>query len=222
MSTEAALIISGFLFWFIIATNIASGRFGYQTINEPGPEAKLKQIKDNPANFKISVILILVEHISIIALAATLFVAFSSYSLILAVTWTVSRSVESLIQIYHKRDYWRLLNLAHRYSGVGTGNNDELINQASTILKSKSSHFSLSQVFFSIGTLAYSILFVWYGVLPLIIGWSGIIASSLYGLGNSLTPVKTKFKIILYPGALLVLIFEAVLGGWLLFVHNVS
>ena len=221
MSTEAALIISGFLFWFIIATNIASGRFGYQTINEPGPEAKLKQIKDSPNKFKIGVALILIEHISIIALAATLFVAFSGYSIVLAVIWTFSRSVESLMQIYHKKDYWRLLNLAYRYSD-GAGNNDELIEQAGDILKSKSSNFSLSQVFFSIGTLAYSILFVLYGVLPLIIGWSGIIAGTLYGLGNSLTPVKTKFKIILYPGALLILVFEAVLGGWLLFVHNVS
>jgi hypothetical protein len=219
MNSEIALIIAGFLFWFIIATNIASGRFGYRTIDEITPEAKLQEIKNSPQKFKTGVFLILIEHTSIIVLAAILFVAFSSYNVVLALIWLISRTAEGLIQIYYKRFYWGLLCLARQYTGTRSGNSKELLNRASIILKTKSVSFSAAQILFSIGTLAYSILFVAYGVLPLFIGWLGIIAGFLYGLGNWLTPLNPKFKFILYPGALLVLVFEAILGGWLIFAH---
>jgi hypothetical protein len=74
---------------------------------------------------------------------------------------------------------------------------------------------------FSIGTLAYSILFVTYEVVPAIIGWFGIVACIPYGLGNGIILVKPNFKVLLYIGGLLILLFEIVLGGWLLFVHTI-
>jgi len=73
---------------------------------------------------------------------------------------------------------------------------------------------------FSPGTLAYSILFVTYGVIPAIIGWFGIVASIVYGFGNGVTIVKPNFKVLWNLGGLFILIFEVVLGGWLLFFHT--
>ena len=99
MTTEVAMILSGFFFWFIIVTNVASGRFVYITINELEPEVKLQKISDNPTNFKISVLLILIEHVSIIALAVMLFIAFSSYNLILGLVWMTFRITEGLVQM---------------------------------------------------------------------------------------------------------------------------
>ncbi|MFC2026756.1 DUF4386 domain-containing protein [Chloroflexota bacterium] len=221
MTTEVAMILSGFFFWFIIITNVASGRFGYVTINELEPEAKLQKISKNPKQFKIGVVLILIEHASIIALAVMLFIAFGTYSLILGTVWMISRIVEGLIQIYYKKNYWRLLNVARQYSGASGTEKNALIGLGRSILKTKSSIFSFTQILFSIGTLAYSILFVTYGVVPAIIGWFGIVASILYGLGNWITPVIPKFKVFLYSGALSILLFEIVLGGWLLFVHTI-
>ena len=87
MTAETAMVLSGFLFWFIIITNVASERFGYISIKELGSDAKLQKISDNPKNFKISVALILIEHVSIIALAIMLFIAFGSYSIILGIIW---------------------------------------------------------------------------------------------------------------------------------------
>ena len=66
------VVLSGFLFWFIIITNIASGRFGYETFSDLDSEAKLQKINADPKRFKVSAILILIEHISIILLALML------------------------------------------------------------------------------------------------------------------------------------------------------
>jgi len=221
MTTEVTMILSGFLFWFIIVTNVASSRFGYETIKELEPEAKLQKISSNPNKFKIGVALILIEHVSIIALAVMLFIAFGSYSLILGIIWLTFRITEGLIQIYYKKNYWRLLNLAKQYPGTSGAGKNALINSAGSILQTKGTIFSFTQIFFSIGTLAYSIIFVSYGVIPAIIGWFGIVAVILYGLGNGITPLIPKFKVILYAGAFLILIFEIVLGGRLLFVHTI-
>ena len=221
MTTETAMIISGFFFWFIIITNVASERFGYITLNELGPEAKLQKISDNPNKFKISVALILVEHVSIIALAVMLYVAFGSYSIILGIVWVTFRIGEGLIQIYYKKNYWGLLNIARQYPGASGAEKNALIDLGRSILKTKSSSFSFAQFLFSIGTLAYSILFVTHEVVPIIIGWFGIVVSILYGLGNGIILVKPNFKALLYIGGLLVLLFEIVLGGWLLFVHTI-
>jgi len=209
--------LSGFFFLLIIITNFASGFFGYKTLGDEDSEVKLQKINKNPTNFKISVVLILIEHFSIIALAVTLFISFSPYNIILGIVWFISRIVEALIQIYDKKNYWRLLNLAKEYSATNDAEKNRLIDLGRSIFKTKFSIFSVAQILFSIGTLAYSILFVTYGILPIIIGWFGIIASLLYGFGNAISQIKSNFKILWNIGGLLILIFEVVLGGWLLF-----
>jgi len=90
---------------------------------------------------------------------------------------------------------------------------------ASTVTKGdcRIRSFTFAQILFSIGTLAYSILFVTYGVVPAIIGWFGIVASILYGFGNGIILVKPNFKVLWNFGGLLILLFEVVLGGWLLY-----
>ncbi len=84
------------------------------------------------------------------------------------------------------------------------------------ILKTKDYRWKFAQILFSIGTLAYSILFVTYGVVPPIIGWFGLIASIIYGLGNGIMLVKPNIKVPGFLGGLLTMLFEVVLGGWLL------
>ena len=214
MIIEAKL--SGFLFLFIIITNIASGKFGYKTFNDLNSGAKLQEINTDPKKFKIGFVLILIEHVSIISLAVTLFIAFSPYNIILGIVWAVSRIGEGLIQIYNKKSYWGLLDLAMKYPDTSGAKRDTLIDLGRSILNTKESRFTFAQILFSIGTLAYSILFVTYGVVPSIIGWFGIIASILYGFGNGIFRVKPNVKILWNLGGLLILIFEVVLGGWLL------
>lgn len=214
---ENSQIISGVLFWLIIVTNIASERFGYKTFNDLPSEAKLQQISDNPNRYKVGFALILTEHICIVAVAVMLFVAFNSHNFMLAVVWVVARGGEGIIQIYYKKNYWGLLKKSRQYLAANGEEKKTLITTSCSILETKTSSFTFAQLLFSVGTLAYSIMFVVYGDLPILIGWFGIAASILYGFGNGMILRKSGFKVPLYAGGLLILIFEAVLGGWLIF-----
>ena len=175
-------------------------------------------ITNDPKKFKISVVLILIEHGSIIALVIMLFIAFSSYNLILAGVWTIFRVGEGLIQIYNKKNYWELLKIARQSLGSSGAEQTALIDLSRRILQSKNANFTIAQIFFSIGTLAYSVLFVTYSVVPPLIGWLGLVASLLYGLGNGIQLVKPTNNALWNIGGLLILLFEIVLGGWLILI----
>jgi hypothetical protein len=88
---------------------------------------------------------------------------------------------------------------------------------AHAILKTKELRFTFVMTLFSIGTIAYLILFITYGLVPPIIGWFGLVASILFGLGSGIMLIKPNFKVLVYLGGPLILLFEVVLGGWLLF-----
>lgn len=214
MSVE--IWLSGFFFLFIIITNFSSNIFGYKTFSDLDSEVQLQKINKDPTRFKIGVIIILLEHLGIISLAITLFIAFSPYNIILGIIWCISRIIEALIQIYDKKNYWGLLNIAIKYSGTSGAEKDVLIDSSNSIFKTKKFRFAIAQLFFSIGTLGYSILFVIYGVVPLFIGWFGIVASILYGLGSGMFLRKPNIKALWSIGGLLILIFELTLGIWLL------
>jgi hypothetical protein len=209
--------LSGFLFLFIIITNILSNFFGYKTIGDEDPEVKLQKINKEPKKFKIGIVIILIEHFSIISLALTLILTFGSCNIILGIIWCVSRIGEGLIQIYDKKNYWGLLNTALKYSDTNDTEKDSLVSLSRNILKTKSYRFSFAQILFSVGTFAYSILFALYEIIPIFIGWFGIVASILYGLGNVIFHIKPNFKVLWSIGGGLVLLFELLLGGWLLF-----
>ena len=211
------IILVGFLFWLDIILVFSSERFGYITYNDLTSDAKLPKIHNDPKKFKIGFGLILMEHFNIIALAIMLFIAFSSYNLILGIVWITFRIGEGLIQIYYKKNYWKLLNIAKKYPGTSDVEKNSLIELGRSILNTKSSSFSFAQVLFSIGTLAYSILFITYEVVPAILGWFGIVASIIYGFGNAIILIKPNFKVPAYLGGLLIFLFEAILGGWLIF-----
>ena len=210
------IFLSGFLFLFIIIINIASNRFGYETFSNLDADIKLQKINKDPRKFKIGTTLILVEHISIIALAIMLFLAFNSFSLILAVIWTISRITEGSIQTYNKKSYWKLNSISKQYSAANETEKKPLSKLAYNILKTKNSIFTFAQILFSIGTLSYSILFATSGVAPELIGWFGIIASIIYGFGSSIKLARTNIKAVWSIGGLLILIFELILGIWLM------
>jgi hypothetical protein len=215
MTNELAMHVSGFLFLFILATGIASRALGYK-LDDYDSEARLQQIIGDPRKFQISVGLLLIEHASIIALAIALFVAFGSYSVALGVVWVTFRTGEALVQFRSEIGYWGLLGLARQYADAGDAERKTLIESGRVILYTKNARFTLAMVLFGIGTLAYSILFVLYGVVPSIIGWFGIVVGVLDALGSGIRLAKPDFVVLAYLGGLLTLIFELIIGGWLL------
>jgi len=213
------MILSGFLFLFIIITLITSERFGYSVISDLDSDTKLQEINKDPKKFKIGTVLALIEHGTIIALAIMLFLAFNPYNITLAVIWTISRITEGLINFYNEKNYWGLLNIARQYSSSSGAEKKSLSELGRSILKTKNSVFAFAQILFSIGTLSYSILFATSEAVPVpaIIGWFGIVASILYGFGNGIILVKPNKAMKIFRVGLLILILEVVLGGWLLF-----
>jgi len=214
------IFLAGFLFLFIIVTLMISSQLGNKIVfgeSDLDSDALLQDIAENPKRFRMSVYFALLEHGAINALAIVLFIAFSHYNLILGIVWAVARSIEGVIIFNNEKNYWKLLPIAKQYSD---GNNAEKITVSEaglSILKTKHQRFTNAQMLFSIGTLAYSMLFVIYGVVPLLIGWFGVVAAILYGFGNVITVVKPRKNAIAGLGGLLIFIFEAVLGVWLIY-----
>lgn len=211
--------ISGLLFLLIIVVLVtASSKYGYEIFSELDADVKLQEIGENPKKFKTGTMLVVLEHVIIVCLAISMFIAFSPFNLLLGIVWVGARAGEGLIQICRKRSYWGLLDMAGQYSGASGSEKDALVDSALSVLKSKNSTFSYAQILFSIGTLAYSIVFAFYvTVIPVIIGWFGIIASIIYGVGNGVARTRPDSKALWNLGGLLIWIFELILGGWLLF-----
>ena len=132
----------------------------------------------------------------------------------MAITWLVFRTAEGLIQIYYKKDYYKFLDLSKQYSAADEIGKSSLIETGQKILETKNKIFEITQILFSIGTLSYSVLFVAYDVLPLYIGWFGIMSAVIYGTGSCIK-LKTDSQAVWNVGGLLILIYELVLGGWL-------
>lgn len=209
-------IVSGFFFLLIIVLlMLATSKYGYEIFSELDADTKLQEINENPQKFRTGVLLVVFEHVVIVSLAISLFVAFSPYNLLLGAIWVAARGTEGLVQIYNKQKFLSLADIAKQYSS-GDTEQTMLADRALTILKSKNSTFSFAQILFSIGTFAYSLLFVLTGVIPELIGWFGIVASVVYGIGNGVYRVKPSNKALWDLGGLLIWIFELVLGGWLL------
>ena len=90
---------------------------------------------------------------------------------------------------------------------------------ARAILQTKDSRYAWAIILWSIGTLAFSIVLITYGVVPSTIGWLGIVASILVFFINVEKLVKPNYVIPNLIGLLAssAILFEVSIGVWLLF-----
>ena len=113
------MILSGFLFLFILVLNVVMGAFGYlMEKDDYDPDVDLKKIGKNPRKFKTGILLALIEHGSVIALTILLFIAFSPYTMILGIVLLIFRIGEGLIQYINEPNYWKLINIARQYAST--------------------------------------------------------------------------------------------------------
>ncbi len=217
-----AVRIAGFLFLFIIVINVASVSFGNELMSDLNAEAKLQKISEDPSRYKTGIGLGVVEHLAIIALAFVLYVAFGHYDRKLGMIWIAARSVEGLILIYNEIRVWELLSIAEKYAEASGVNQVSFVALGEVVLQSKNSGFLLASIFFGIGTMAYSYLFVTHGLVPLNIGRAGIICGFLWSASNGASLVTPSLLILTNVSGLAVLIFEVLLGGWLFLYSSVT
>jgi hypothetical protein len=215
--------LSGFLYLLILVLQIAMAVFGY--ILEPTPkhyesDYKLQNFNKDPKKFKIGVGLALLEHFCVITLAILLFFIISPYIILFGIVLTIFRVVEGAIQVYIEKDYWSLLSLAKTYSVAIDKEKSSLMDSYRGILKAKSTRFAFAMIGWSVGTLAFSITIVIYGVALPFIGWLGMVASILIGLANVMKLVKPEVKAyeaLSSISGLLSIIFEVLIGISLMF-----
>ena len=211
------MVLSGFLFLFILVLNVTMGAFGYlMEKDDYDPDADLKKINKKPKKFKIGIGLALVEHGCVILLTILLFIISCPYSILLGIILLIFRIGEGLIQYINEPNYWKLINIAKQYSDTSGAEKSSLSDIAHTIFKTKDTRFKFAMICWSIGTLAFSIILVTSEIVSQIIGWLGIVASILVGFGTGLKLVKPKFKGEVI-GALFAMLFEVIIGGWLFF-----
>jgi hypothetical protein len=211
-------MLSGFLFLFILILALVIGALGYLWEKDDyDPDADLLKINKNLKKFKIGFVTALIHNGCVIALPVLLFIAFNSYNLVLAIVWTIFRTGEGLILFYNDKVTRGFHKLARQYSESSGSERKSLSDSARTIFKAKDSRFKLAMILWAIGTLAFSIVLVTSGVVPVIIGWLGIVASILVGFYNGLKLAKRSSKILSIFGALFAILFEIIIGGWLLF-----
>ncbi|UCE37484.1 MAG: DUF4386 domain-containing protein [Thermoplasmata archaeon] len=213
------LMLSGFLFLFILILTLVMGLLGYSMEGDDyEPDADLQKISKNPKKFQTSMILAFIHNGCVIALPILLFIAFSHYNLILGIVWTIFRIGEGTILFINDKNYWGFLNIARQYSDSSGDEKKALSDSARNIFKTKDYRFKIAIVCWSIGTFAFSIVIVTSDVVPTIIGWLGIVASILVGFYNGIKLVKPSYKGPLnLVGGLSAIIFEIIIGGWLLF-----
>ena len=116
MAEEIAMRLSGFLLLFIMIAIMLSVQFGKKIWGDLDSDARLQSINNDPNKFKKSVAIAFIHNFSIIAFVIILFIAFSSYSLILGIVWITFRTWESLVLSYNEKNRWGLLNIAKQYS----------------------------------------------------------------------------------------------------------
>ncbi|KKM15526.1 hypothetical protein LCGC14_1695170 [marine sediment metagenome] len=216
--------LAGFLFLFILVLYlIVLPAFGYK-VETSYSEAELQKINEGPKKFQLSIGLALIHNISVITLTIILFIVFGlpPYNIILGIVLLICRIGEGLILIYNDKNYWGFLNIARKYSGARGDEKNSLSDLARTINKTNSSRFKFAMILWSIGSLAFSIVLVTYGV-HLFIGLLGIVASILIGFGNGIElrkpsfKTKRSFQVLTVIGGLSAIIFEVILGVFLLF-----
>ena len=165
--------------------------------------------------------LVFIAHSSVVTLPIILFIAFSQYNITLGIIWITFRIGEGLIQFYNEKAYLLLLKIANQYSDSSDAEKKSLSDLTLSILKTKDHRFKLSQFFWGIGTIAFSIVLAYEVALPFI-GWLGIISGITGILYNGIILVirnseKTIYKVLVAIGGLSGIKFEIIIGGRLLF-----
>jgi len=210
--------LSGFLFLFILVLYmILLPVLGYK--GEIGdPDAELQKINDHPKKFQISIGLSIIHNVIVITLTIMLFIVFGPpYNIILGIVLIIFRIGEGLILIYNDKNYEGLLNIARKYSGTSGTEKTSLSDLVRSFTKTRSSRFAFAMICWSIGSLAFSILLVTYAVVPLFIGWLGIVASISVGFANGAKLMKHNIMVLMVIGGLVAILFEVLIGVWLLF-----
>ena len=212
---------TGLLFLIVLLTSAVSGAF-WSTPLEPSDTAiALTAIANGIALFRANIIVDLISHVCIIALAGDLFLSFNSYSKPLALFGTLWRVVEGIFLVLTETINSVLLIVAQDYVSATGTEAIALETLGRTLLIVEQWSYAIGMSFFALGSLMFAIVFATKNAIPLTIGRLGVIASLLAVAQTWLGLAIPEFLFGASANPLLLLLFlpimiyEVILGIWL-------
>ena len=202
--------ICGFLFLFILFTSILSKATAGAPLDPDNVTKSLRNTAMDGKKFRISIVLDLISHISIIALAGALYLTFSQYNQTLAFIGTLWRVVEGTIIAFSEISGLMFLAVAQKYVSTAGTETVALESLGHVLILAEDWGLKIGLIFLGFGSLLY----VTSEAVPRTLGWWGVIASAIAAGGILLSLVNPKIKMI---GILFMIPYEIVLGFWLLF-----
>ena len=209
-----AMKLCGLLYIYILITNAASVGLGNKT-GETDSAAKLPTISENPGQYRMSVFVAIASHLGIVAITATLFLAFSPQNRQLALIGSLARLGEAAAMIYGEVTVLRLIDLAMEYARADS-DKVSLASLGDQILRTKNTGVDLGLLLLAFGAIAYCYSFVQSGAVPPMFAWLGLAAGVISAVGI-LIKFASGFGTVAVIGMVLMMVFEVTFGGWLLF-----
>lgn len=208
-----AMKLCGLLYIYILITNAASVGLGNKT-GETDSAAKLPTISENPERYRMGVLVAVASHLGIVAITATLFLAFSPQNRQLALIGSLARLGEAAAMIYGEITVLRLIDLAREHA-LADSDKIGLASAGDQILRTKNTGVDLGLLLLAIGAIAYCYSFVQSGAVPTAFAWLGLAAGAISAIGI-LIKLASGFGTLAVIGMLLMMVFEVTFGGWLL------
>jgi len=173
----------------------------------------MNKVAANSKKFRISVVIDLISHVSIIALAGLLFIAFSPYNRSLALLGTLWRVAEGTIIALSEASNFVIIDVSQKSASTTGAQAMALESMGRIVISMGEWGYKIGLIFLVLGSLMYAILFVTSGAVPLAIGWFGVIASILAVGGILLNLINPNLSMVSF---LVMIPYEIVLGFWLL------
>ena len=209
--------IAGFTYLFYAAIGICYELLMHQATGVDGDAAKLARIGQYATNVRLTILIALLECLSSLVLAVTLYGITRDEDPELAMLGLVCRVAEGVLgSVNNIPSYLGLLWLAN--AGGGTGAPDiPTTNALRAFLLMPGPSVPLGAIFFAVGSLIFSYLLLRGRMVPVSIAWLGVFASGLLVVvlpvqlaGLSTGPLTGYYE------WLPALAFQVVLALWLL------
>ena len=218
ISTQTAMRVCGFLYLFILITNAAGVGLGNRN-NETDFDSMLIRIAENPGRYRMSLNITIISHLAILAITTMLYLSFGSYNMRYALIGSAFRLAEGLTMIISELSIFKLLDIAQEY--IQEENTETIRAIVAQIMEQKNTRVDIGLLFLAIGAAAYCIILVQSGVAPSRIAWLGLTAGVLSGLGI-IVKLFSGFSLPAMLGMVMMMVFEMLFGGWLLFYSQVN
>jgi len=205
--------VCGFLFLFILLTSMLSQVLAGAVLDPQDVLGTMNKVAANSKKFRISVVIDLISHVSIIALAGLLFIAFSPYNRSLALLGTLWRVAEGTIIALSEASNFVIIDVSQKSASTTGAQAMALESMGRIVISMGEWGYKIGLIFLVLGSLMYAILFVTSGAVPLAIGWFGVIASILAVGGILLNLINPNLSMVSF---LVMIPYEIVLGFWLL------